>query len=154
MKRRTDLYSFIVTLAILTLFLVLTIGLEYPKAQHVPYIAVSIGLVATIAGLLKTIVLKGEYVEGVRFDERPGDGEGLQGWRRYMVIAWLVIVYVAFAVFGIIIGTGLFVGSFMKFYGARWWVALTFTIIAPAFIYLLFKVALGLYLYNGVFLPS
>ena len=150
MKGRSNLFSYIVALAVMTLFLVLTIRLEFPKAQHVPYIAVSIGLLATVIGLARTVLLKEELVA----DGSMGEEEGLQGWRRYMVFGWLAIVYVTFAVFGIIIGTGLFVGSFMKFYGARWWVALTFTIIAPAFIYLLFKVALGLYLYNGVFLPA
>jgi len=150
MKGRSNLYSYVVALAIMILFLVLIIKLEYPVAQYMPYLAVGIGLLATVIGLARTILLKEELVA----DGSMGEEEGLQGWRRHMVFIWLAVVGVTFAVFGIVIGAGLFVGSYMKFYGARWWVALTFAIIAPAFIYLLFKVALGLYLYNGVFLPS
>lgn len=155
MKGRSNLYSYIVALAVMTLFLVLVIRLEFPKAQHVPYIAVGLGLVATVIGLARTVLLKEELVAGSRSDEASMKAEaGLQGWRRHMVLVWLAVVYVTFMVFGIVIGTGLFVGSYMKFYGARWWVAVLFSIITPAFIYLLFKVALGLYLYNGLFMRS
>lgn len=155
MKGRSNLYSYIVALAVMTLFLILVIGLEYPKAQHVPYIAVSLGLAATIAGLLRAVLIKEELVTALRSDEASMETEeGLRGWRKHMVLVWLVVVYVTFAVFGIVIGTGIFVGSYMKFYGARWWVAILFTIITPAFIYLLFKVALGLYMYNGLFMRS
>ena len=153
MKKKTNLLMFIVVLAILALFLTLSIQLEYLKAKQVPLIAVGIGLAATIAGLISTAVTKGEPVEGRRIDEGPEEA-GILGWRRYMIFAWLAVVYLTFAVFGIVIGTGLFVGLYMKFYGARWWVALIFAIITPAFIYLLFKVLLGVYLYNGLFLPA
>ena len=153
MKKRTSLLIFIVVLAILALFLTLSIQLEYLKAKQVPLIAISIGLAATIAGLISTAVTKEEIVEGKSIDEK-GSEEGLQGWRRYMILPWLIVVYVTFAVFGLIIGSGLFVGSYMKFYGARWWVALIFALVTPAFFYSVFKVALGLYLYNGLFFPS
>lgn len=155
MKGRSNLYSYIVALAVMTSLLVMIIRLEYPMAQHVPYIAVGLGLAATIAGLLRAVLIKEKLVTALRSDEvRMEAEEGLQGWRRHMILVWLAVVYVTFAVFGIIIGTGLFVGSYMKFYGARWWVAVLFAIVTPAFIYLLFKVALGLYLYNGLFMRS
>ena len=155
MKGRSNLYSYVVVLAVMIFLLVLTIRLEYPMAQYMPYLGVSIGLLAAVIGLVRTVLLKEALVAGVRSDEaRMEAEEGLQGWRRYMVFVWLAVVYVTFAVFGIVIGTGLFVGSYMKFYGARWWIAVLFAIVTPAFIYLLFKVALGLYLYNGLFLPS
>ena len=155
MKGRSNLYSYVVVLAVMIFLLVLTIRLEYPMAQYMPYLGVSIGLLAAVIGLVRTVLLKEELVAGVRSDEARMEEEGgLQGWRRYMLLVWLAVVYMTFMVFGIVIGTGLFVGSYMKFYGARWWVAALFTIITPAFIYLLFKVALGLYLYNGLFFPS
>ena len=153
MSKRKSLLIFVVVLAVLVFFLTLSIQLEYLKAKQVPLIAVGIGLTATIAGLIRTAVTKGEIAEGKSIDKK-GSEEGLQGWRRYMILPWLIVVYVTFAVFGLIIGSGLFVGSYMKFYGARWWVALIFALVTPAFIYSVFKVALGLYLYNGLFFPS
>ena len=154
MKKRTDFLVYIAVLAIFALFLILGLQLEYLKAKQVPLIAVSIGLAAIAAGFISTAITKGELVEGDTIEGGRGKEGSLQGWRRYTIFAWLAVVYVSFFILGITIGSGLFTGAYMKFYGARWWVALLFTFITPAFVYLLFDVALGLYLYNGIFLPT
>ena len=46
MKGRSNLYSYVVVLAVMIFLLVLTIRLEYPMAQYMPYLGVSIGLLA------------------------------------------------------------------------------------------------------------
>jgi len=154
MKIRLDshAYSFIVVIVILLFLFSLTLRWELFPAKLLPWIAISATFICAVVGLVRRILAKERAGEDT---ERVGWGqEGGRGWRGYMILVWIVGLYVVFYVFGILIGTALFVLPYMKFHGTRWWVAAMFAILTPAFIYGLFKVVLGVYLYNGLFLPS
>ena len=74
-------------------------------------------------------------------------------WVRYLVLgAWGVGLYVVFFLFGLYIGFFLFIISATKLLGARWWVAMTSTVLVLAFVWVIFEFALRIELYRGLFL--
>jgi hypothetical protein len=151
MIRRTELLTYSVALAVFLMFLYMTFQLEYYHAQRLPFLALGIGIAFTVAGIIRTSTAKETELQASAVRVR---GEEETSWRKYLIFAWLAAVFLAFYVFGIVLGTAVFVGLYTKFYGARWWASLLFAVFTAAFIFLLFGFALGVYLYNGLFLPA
>ena len=154
MKMRKESYGHLVTIAVMLFFLSLTLMLERFPAKIVPLIAIAIGLAAAIIGLARSVQVGDEEVRGVPAGETVKVRAGRQKWQSYMILAWLAGLYLLLYIFGILIGGALFILPFMRFHGVRWWVALVFTVVTPAFIYALFGVVLEVYLYQGLFLSS
>ena len=154
MKMSGNIYSYLIAMAVMLFFLVMTLMLGSIAAKIVPFIALGLGLTSAVIGLTRTLTAKTEAHAEKISDTAIADSKGRVGWRSYTVLLWLAVVYVLLLVFGVIIGTFLFILPFMRMHGSRWWVATVTAVCTTGIVYLLFKVALQINMYNGLFLPS
>ncbi len=148
MKIRSDAYSYIAVMAIMLVFIGLSLSMEYFSAKVIPLIIAGISFSLAAIGLAREIWGKaGPEI----IDETGGGAEATESWAQYLVIgAWGVGFFLTIYLLGFFIAIALFVLSSMKFRGTRWWVAILFAIVTPAFIYGLFELTLQIELYRGL----
>lgn len=78
--------------------------------------------------------------------------EKLASRRGYaLAIAWVAAFFLGILFLGYIIAIALFVLAYMKSHGSRWPVAIGLAIITPAFMYIVFELALKIELFRGLF---
>ena len=145
-----DPVSFMVVMAVMLFFIVLSLMLESPEPKVIPL------LVAGTSFILTTIVLIRQLLGNVSVDDTGTwdntNEEG--GWGKFLIIgAWVGGFILAVYVFGFLIGAFLFVVAVMKWSKSRWWSATTYAILVSIFIYGLFERALQIELHRGLFLP-
>ncbi len=135
-------------MAIMLVVIGLSLGMEYFSAKVIPLIIAGISFSLAAIGLAREIWGK---ARPEIIDETGGGAEATESWSQYLVIgAWGVGFFLTIYLLGFFIAIALFVLSAMKFRGTRWWVAILFTIITPAFIYGLFELTLQIELYRGL----
>ncbi len=148
MKIRSDAYSYIAVMAIMLVFIGLSLGMEYFSAKVIPLIIAGISFILAAIGLARDIWGK---ARPELIGEMGGGAEATESWPQYLVIgAWGAGFFMTIYLLGFFIAMPLFVLSSMKFRGTRWWVAILFAIITPAFIYGLFELTLQIELYRGL----
>ncbi len=148
MKRRSDSYSYIAVMAIMLVFIGLSLGMEYFSAKVIPLIIAGLSFGLAAIGLTREIWGK---ARPEIINETVGGAEATESWPQYLIIgAWGAGFFLAIYLLGFFIAIALFILSSMKFRGTRWWVAILFTIITPAFIYGLFELTLQIELYRGL----
>ena len=148
MKIRSDAYSYIAVMAIMLVFIGLSLGMEYFSAKVIPLIIAGISFSLAAIGLAREIW--GKAGPGI-INETGGGAEATESWSQYLAIGtWGAGFFLAIYLLGFFIAIALFILSSMKFRGTRWWVAVIFTIITPAFIYGLFELTLQIELYRGL----
>jgi hypothetical protein len=148
MKIRSDSYSYMAVMVIMLVFIGLSLRMEYFSAKVIPLIIAGISFGLAAIGLAKEVWGKARTE---LIGEMGGGAEATESWGRYLVIgAWGAGFFLAIYLLGFFIAITLFILSSMRFRGTRWWVAILFAIITPAFIYGLFELALQIELYRGL----
>ena len=148
MKIRSDAYSYIAVMVIMLVFIGLSLRMEYFSAKVIPLVIAGLSFGLAAIGLAREVWGK---AKSELIGEMGGGAEAAESWSQYLVIGvsgarFFLVIYL----FGFFIAMPLFIFSSMKFRGTRWWVAILFAIITPAFIYGLFERALQIELYRGL----
>lgn len=150
MKIRSGAYSYIAVMVIMLVFIGLSLRMEYFSAKVIPLVIAGLSFSLAAIGFAREVwgKTKSELVS-----DMGGGAETAEGWFQYLVIGlWGAGFFLAIYLLGFFIAMPLFIFSSMKFRGTRWWVAILFAIITPAFIYGLFELALQIELYRGLLL--
>ena len=147
MKIRSSTHGYIAALIVALFFLILSLRMEHFSSQVLPLIISGATFCLAAVGLGREISKKAST------NETSEAGEARVSWVSYLVLgAWGVGLYVVFFLFGLYIGFFLFIISATKLLGARWWVAMTSTVLVLAFVWVIFEFALRIELYRGLFL--
>ena len=139
MKIRSDAYSYIAVMAIMLVFIGLSLRMEYFSAKVIPLVIAGLSFGLAAIGLAREVWGK---AKSGQIGEMGGRAESSESWAQYLVIGvWGAGFFLTIYLLGFIIAIPLFIFTSMKFRGTRWWVAILFAIITPAFIYGLFELA-------------
>ncbi len=151
MKIRGDYSVLIAIMAIMLVFIVLSLRLEFFAVKRIPLLVAGSTFILAAIGLAKEILAR-DKPEISNTGAETSRGEGIrERWGLYVVIGALgVALYLTLYLLGFFIAIPLFILSAMKLGGTRWWVAAILAILVTAFIYGLFDVILEVDLYQGL----
>jgi len=125
--------------------------MEYFSAKIVPLIIGGIVTFLAVIGLIREIIGKRASETTTSQDEAEDVAESGESWLRYGVLgAWLVGLFLAVYLVGFLVAIPLFILSYMKTHGAKWHVAIIFAGLVTVIVWVVFEVALKVYLYEGL----
>ncbi len=131
--------AFTVLIGLIFLLAIIT-ALDWPlRASIMVFFAGGLGLVLIIAQLYRDIRSK----KGEAQEEQTMDLGGIKSpqeqFRAVLTFGWLLGLLLAIWLVGFLIAVPLFVFTFSKVYGAKWFLSLGLTILAFGFLYGLFE---------------
>ena len=126
-----------------------SVTMEYFKSKLIPLVFGSIVFILAAIGLTRELLARGKQ------DETTAEGEkGRGGWRIYLVsIAWAAGCGLAISFLGFLIGLPLYIFSYMKVHGVRWFLAIISAVLCAAFCYGV-EFILRIKLYPGLILSK
>ena len=154
MKLTSNAYLYIVILVIM-LFVILwsLLGMEFLESKLLPLVFSGIVFILAAIGLGNEVLAGGKRKTGAAESEESRRAEGGERWGGSLLnLAWFGGFILGIYLLGFIIAIPLFILTYMKWLGTRWVVAIIWAIVAPAIIYGVFELVLGIDLYRGLLL--
>lgn len=151
MKLTGNAKLYITLLAIMSAVIVISVLMESFESKLLPLLFSGIIFILSAIGLWNEIATSRKRQAAVTKEEKKEPPE--ETWGGYLINgAWFGGFILAIYLLGIMIAIPLFTLSYMRRLGARWAAVIFWTILAPALIYGVFEVALGIDLYRGLLL--
>ena len=151
-KLTANSYVLIAIMVIMLIVIIASLGM-HPKSQFLPLLLGSVTFILAAIELGKGFLARDGSGVNETKDETSGGQESRLTWHGYLLSgAWLVGFVLVFYLLGFLIATPLFILLFMKTHGVKWLKSITFAIVIPAMIYLVFQLALNVDLHPGLLL--
>ncbi len=148
MKKRQEVYTYLVVMAFALFFLIQTVQLKYFSSKLLPLIITGSILVMSIAGLVKAAISKGEPRKTGIEDMSAEAGES---WRGYAINgAWMVGYLVAITLIGFVAATAIMLLAYLKTHNRKWVPTIGFAAVTTLVVYFAFEVGMQLQLYRGL----
>lgn len=148
MKKREEVWVYIVVMAIALLVMIESINMHYFSSKILPLILSSMIFIFGGMGLTRALLVKDE--SGATAQDKK-EKENRETWYRYSLFgAWVVGFFIAVYLVGFMVAIPLFTLTYLKTHGTRWRTVIIFTILTPAIVYGVFTLSLKLYLYEGL----
>ena len=147
-KIRSRAYHYLAIMVIMAGFASVALGMEHFLAKLVPLTVAGITFSLAAIGMAREIWGEARPEADVAvLSVEETSGSLVQ----YLVIGALGVgLLLAVYLLGLLIASALFILLTMKLLGIKWWVAILFTIVTPAFIYGFIELALKIELYRGL----
>jgi hypothetical protein len=145
MKPRGHAYFLITLLALSLLLVIISLTSKFFSTKFLPLIFGGINSILIAVELVKELGSeKGSADDKAKRTERAS-------WRGYLLAAiWFGGFLLAVYLLGFIISTALFVFFFMKTHGARWFAALTYSVLTTVAVWAVFQYVMKTNLYPGL----
>ncbi|MBI4185932.1 MAG: tripartite tricarboxylate transporter TctB family protein [Chloroflexi bacterium] len=154
MKLRGSSYLYPVIMAIALAVIGLALPMKYPESKLLPLLISSLVFVLSGIGLWKGISARGVSGANIGKGEITVQEAARESWGGYLIVgAWVMGFSLTIYVLGFLVAIPLFVFTYMRSHGTRWYVAIIYAVVATAFMYGIFERLLGVTLYRGL-IPS
>ncbi len=151
MKKRENIFVYMVVMALAVVLIVLSLRMHYFATKAIPLTVSSILFILTAIGLLRGILAKGESGPTAAKVENGDEEETRESWYAYSLVgAWVLGLFLAIYLLGFIIAIPLFLLSYLKMHGAKWRLAITCAAATTAIVYIVLVLALNVFLYKGL----
>ncbi len=155
MRITGNTYFYIIIMAIMLVFIISSLRLEYFMSKLLPLLVGSIVFLLAAIGLVQEMLAGEKPKAAVTDDETPGEQKAEARLREYLPMgAWLGGMSLAIYLVGFVITIPLFVFAYMKSHGIGWLAAIIYATLITVVIYGTFELALGVTLYRGQLLPA
>ncbi len=150
MKMRVDAYVYIGVMVLMLVIIGNALTMVYLSSKLLPLIISGIVFVLAAIQLSRELLTKGKP-QVTETEEVTGGGEREETWYGYSVVsAYVIGFFLTIYLLNFIIAIPLFTLVYMKKYGTRWRVAITFAVVITVLIYVIFGLALDLGFYQGL----
>ena len=151
MRLKGDSYFFMVIMAIMLVIIGLSLRMEQFASKLLPLVISSIVFILSAIRLGRDISTRGKRRATVAEGEISKTEETREDWHSYLVAgSWGLGFFLAVYLLGFIISIPLFILTYMKAHGTRWFVVGIFAILMPLLIYGVFELVLRVTLYRGL----
>ena len=154
MRNKRHAIPYIICMGLTLLYLYWALTMEYWTAKIFPLAIIGLTFVLAGVGLGRELFKKQHFSSVTGRQSAAENGYSGVSWRKYAIGGfWLVGFLLVIYILGFIMGIPVFVILFLKTHGTKWASALSFAILAGAFTYGVFAVALGIYFHEGLISP-
>ena len=151
MKLKGSAYSLIVIMVLMLVVIAASLRMEEFQAKMLPITYGIIGFVLAAIGLTNELTVK-KRTKVTTTGDKTGEAEQAEESGRGLLMAgtWIVGLFLGLYLLGIMLALPIYFFSYMKTHGVSWLTTIVFTIVIPAFIYILFVVVLEVRLHPGL----
>ena len=151
MKKRENLYVYIVLMVFPLVFLSYAVGMKYMQSKILPLIIGGIVFLLIATGIIRELLSKGESEKTTTEGKSDNEGKAGDSWSRYALVGtWALGFFAVIYLIGFTISIPLFLLAYLKAHGARWHTSIITAVLTGGFVYGLFVMLLKMNLYEGI----
>jgi hypothetical protein len=150
MKRKENIVSYAVCIAIALVFGIISLTYDYFAAKIVPLITCGLIILLAVIGISAELRKRKTAAEAAP-EKEVSEEERRETWSRYARTGvWLLGLFAAVYIFGFLIAIPVFLFTYMLVYKTRWYIALSITVGTSAILYTVFVMLLKVSVYGGL----